>query len=132
MRIIIILAAYLLAGCKAPLVAPKDICDFPRNFAGWRGTNVSFKGVLVGTFEHGYVLVAEGCERRGIRFAKWPEGSDGIALNKVLNRWDTGLARAEFTGKLSREGLLVTHTKNVTYETMSTQEKAAFFRSRGF
>lgn len=110
---------------------PKDICDFPRNFAGWQGKEVSFRGVLVGTFEHGYVLLAEGCERRGIGFANWPEGPSRVALEKVLNRLDTGLARAEFKGKLSREGLLVTRIEKVTYEPMTTQEKNAFFRSKG-
>src|SRR4029453_16303564 len=72
------------ASCDAPVNAPKSVCDLPRTLASWSGTEVRWKGVVVGAIPHGYSLAAEDCQRRGIKLDWRPNAVGGAQLDKAL------------------------------------------------
>jgi GNAT superfamily N-acetyltransferase len=123
----------LLSGCQAPYESPKSICELPPTLASWSGTDVRWRGVVVGGY-HGYSLVAEDCQRRGIGLDGWR----GTALDAAIRTryFQDGLLRADVSGKIIvRDGehdLLVTKVHGVSFEPMSYDDVMAFWESKGF
>ena len=87
-------------------------------------------GLVVGTNHHGYVLVAEECQRRGIAL-DW--ASDN-ALAKVLDRvgFGSGLMRADVSGKIIGRKLLITEVHQVSFTPMTYGAVVDYMRKLGF
>ena len=121
-----------LTCCSAPYELPKSICDLS-TLASWSGADVRWHGVVVGGY-HGYSLVAEDCQRRGIAL----DGFGGSTLDKAINDrgLKTGLLRADVSGKIiERDGdyrLLVTKVHSVAFEPMGDEAYYQYWRSKGF
>ena len=114
-----------ITGCSATHGQPKSICDVPTS-AGWSGTEVRWHGVVVGEPHHGFALIAEDCQRRGIAL----DGFGDSALGKAINDsgFKTGLLRASVSGKIvGREvsyRLLISNVHRVAFEPMN---EAAYY-----
>ena len=136
MRLALLPLLLVALSCTAPFDPPKSICDLPRNFAGWSGTDVRWKGVVVGGPPHGYSLAAEECQRRGIALDGTPNGWSPLGDALEQRGLETGLLRADVSGKIvERDGsyrLLVTKVHHLAFEPMSEAAYYAYWRSKGF
>ena len=119
--------------CGAPTPQHASLCDLPRNLAGWSGTNVRWMGTVMGSFEHGYLLIADKCQRRGIRL-DWQTGQSGELLAETLRReWrEPGIVRAEVSGKIADGYLLIKDVHRVVFIPMTPERERDYMRSRGF
>jgi hypothetical protein len=105
MRLALFPLLLVASSCTAPFDPPKTICDLPRNLAGWSGTEVRWKGVVVGAPPHGYSLAAEECQRRGIALDGTPNGWSPLGDALEQRGLETGLLRADVSGKIvERDG----------------------------
>ena len=133
MRNVLVFLFLLIPACNAPYQQPRSICDLPPSLASWSGTEVRWRGVVVGGY-HGYALIAEDCRRRGIGLTKWRD----TTLDKAIRKRDfkDGLLRAEVSGKIivhdEEQFLLVTDVQGVSFEPMTYEQVMAFWTSKGF
>jgi hypothetical protein len=90
-------------------------------------------GTVMGSFEHGYVLIADNCQRRGIRL-DWQTGQSGELLAETLRReWgEPGIVRAEVSGKIAGGYLIVKDVHRVVLISMTDRRQKDYMRSRGF
>ena len=110
------------------------MCDIP-NLQSWTGTSVRWKGVVLGTFHHGFGLVAEDCSGL-VPLDGWTKVPGGSALDQALEEtWlKSGLLHAELSGKIIGEGerqrLWVTDVHHLKFEPMSDEEERDYWDSK--
>jgi len=99
---------------------------------GWQGVDVRWTGMVIGTFEHGYVLIATGCRRRGIDL-DWRDASGQAALNAALIReWrDPGIVLIDVSGKISSL-FRVRKVHRIAFLRMSRASRDRLLRSLGY
>jgi hypothetical protein len=88
---------------------------------------------MIGTFQHGYVLVAEDCQRRGIAI-DWRSARSGPLLEEALRRElrERGLIRVEVSGKIAGRRLLVSDVRRITVIPMNYDALSRHRQSLGF
>ena len=100
----------LTLSCSGSAPEPRSLCDVPRNLAGWEGATVRWKGILIGTREHGYGLMAEECRRRGINLGLPADERVRDELGALFSTFETrpaGSLRVDLSGKIVGERLIV-------------------------
>lgn len=127
----------ILASCSQPAPRPKSVCDLPSNVASWSGATVRWKGPVVGTFHHGFAMIAEDCQRRGISLDGWETAPGGEELDAALRQYISrpGLVRADVTGKIldnDDRHLWITHVHGIDFRPMTDAQEEAYWRSRVF
>lgn len=110
------------------------MCDLPRAFDGWEKTAVRWKGILVDAQPHGYLLVAEECNNRGIAIGRLPEGAwDTIAPATQRGHQESGVIHIDLSGEITDERTLdVFRIHRIAFEAMSEQQETKFWQSKGF
>jgi hypothetical protein len=109
------------------------MCQIPRGFPGWWGTSVRWKGILIGTFEHGFALVSTECSRRGIAIMFGNRRlSDQFYSALYHPGISSELIEADFTGKITRRGLLINEIHSLRTRRISDEEENALFKALGF
>ena len=133
-RYIALFVTLMMTSCNAAPPMADDICKLPKSLAGWSGVDVRWQGIVIGTFEHGFVLISENCQRRGIQLGDWPLTPSGDLLEETLRReWlETGLVRVGVSGKIAGGMLLVREIHAVSLVPMSEDARRAHLRSLGF
>ena len=120
------------AACRAPYDKPNSICDLPRGARGWSGTEVRWKGAMVGTFQHGFALVTEECARRGMSLGSW----DSAELDQALRAKskEPGVLRVDVSAKIvgERPRLRITEVHRISFQPLSYEQEEAYWRSKGF
>jgi hypothetical protein len=109
MRIVVLgVAIVLLNGCAARIPVP-DLCDMPPGFRSWNGARVSWSGLVMGGYHHGFALI---CERhRGGVGLDWDETTVGSsqfeqAIRRTLD--SPSLLKVRVEGRLMRNDDQVT------------------------
>lgn len=133
-RYIALVVTVMMTSCNAPPPIADDICKLPKTLAGWSGVDVHWRGIVIGTFEHGFVLISENCLRRGIQLGDWPSTPSGDLLEETLRReWrEPGLVRVGVSGKIAGRRLLVQEIHAVSLVPMSEDARRKHLRSLGF
>jgi hypothetical protein len=88
---------------------------------------------MMGTFQHGYVLIAEDCQHRGIPI-DWRSARSGPLLEEALRQElrERGLIRVEVSGKIAGRKLLVSDVRRITVIPMNYDALWRHMRSLGF
>lgn len=134
MRLHVVCSLLLLTGCAAPVETPTSICDLP-NLRTWTGVTVEWSGVVQGTFQHGFGLVAEDCSRM-IPLDGWYDAPGGDALTRALeqSQLQPGLLRADVSGKIIGEGdrgrLWVTRVHRLRFQRMTEDQYYEYWDRR--
>ncbi len=101
---------------------------------GWENTPVRWQGVILGNAMHGFTLVTEECQRRGITLAGWAKDTpEGKAFGKSVYRNETGLLRVDVSGNITQDGTLwVLKVHKLVFQSMTEDEYYEYWRLRGF
>jgi hypothetical protein len=127
------IVALMLASCSAPAPVADSLCKLPRNLAGWQGSEVRWQGLVIGTPNHGYALITEDCQHRGIPL-DWQTARSGHLLDET-SRWDRrpeGLVRVDVSGRISHWGLVVSDVHRVVVIPMNFEAEKRHVRALGF
>jgi|EndMetStandDraft_9_1072997.scaffolds.fasta_scaffold00034_12 hypothetical protein len=132
-KYIALLIATMMASCAAPVPAPSDLCEMPKHLASWNGADVRWSGIIIGTFDHGFILVTEKCRHRGIPL-DWRSDEAGHALEAPIRReWtEAGIIRASLSGRIAGQRLLVTKVHHVALFPMNEGAEREHMRALGF
>ena len=121
-----------LMSCSAPAPEAKSLCQLPKNLAGWAGSHVRWSGIVI-MGAHRTVLVAEGCQRRGIPL-DWRSARVEKLFEEVEQKsWRaSGFIKADISGKITPNRLIVSEVHHLTLMPMSFETKTHHMKSLGF
>lgn len=125
LAVIVLLAS--ASACGGPAPVSTDMCEAPRNFGGWQGVEVHWKGAVLDASPHAVGLVATGCKSTGILIADLPP-----VVAKALERaWGrTGITHIEVEGKITPDrSLRINKVRSIEFEAMSQAERDGFWQS---
>lgn len=135
-RIQVLVVVLSLAGCTVKQPSP-DLCNMPVGLRGWSGTTLRLTGVVVGGFEHGFMMMNEHCPRGG-ELKITAQTIDG---NRMLDRLlaigsRLGVTRMEVEAKIETPdgappALRVIRYFGSSFEPMSEQQLIDFDRKQG-
>ncbi|HWK35268.1 hypothetical protein [Sphingomonas sp.] len=123
-----------ILSCGNPAPPSDSLCDLPKILIGWSGKEIRWTGTVVGTSEHGHILIADKCRRRAIPLSDWRFTPSGALLTEALRKkWrQPGLVKVELSGKITERDLLVSRIYRARFIPMSSQAEHNYFHSRGF
>lgn len=126
-RLLLVVLLGSASACAGPAPISTDMCEAPRNYGGWQGVEVRWKGAVLDASPHGMGLVATGCKSTGILIANLPPV---VATALERARGKTGITHIEVEGKITPDrSLRINNVRSIEFEAMSEAERASFWQS---
>ncbi|MGF7152238.1 hypothetical protein FHS96_005907 [Sphingomonas zeicaulis] len=131
LRALFLVFLTLLEACGNLSSESRSICSMNGSRSNWNSTHVTWKGIIIGSPEHGYLFLNSDCPKKkiGLEFAKDKTWSGFTKLNDTFDR--PVIIKGTVIGEINADHLVVNEIDNFMVQKMTFEEKLEYLRWLG-